>query len=302
MVTNITSIVNNNSTHSSPSLNKKQEIIDNLIKLAKEEQQRGNKSVTQDKISQLTSYLNKQQSIESNRKGDSDSKYSYSKFKKLPEVPKPKFSPLFNKFDLSKSVASVNSTDINSGVEKGRRKQVYRGSSKFSLKRLESIVVEILESLANLLDSLHLLSNLPMFPKVLSNLLKHTNKLWVIILVFLIRKTISQLYNVIRKERKVKVELEILNFKNGKGSQFINEDINKKYKKILKDLKFDKMMLYIELFGNFLDFTFNFIELYGIPVPDWFMSTLNVSSMAMTVYRMNKDDEYVDDDITEDLI
>ena len=32
------------------------------------------------------------------------------------------------------------------------------------------------------------------------------------------------------------------------------------------------------------------------------MSLLNFASMAMTIYRMNKDDEYVDDDITDDLI
>jgi len=70
----------------------------------------------------------------------------------------------------------------------------------------------------------------------------------------------------------------------------------------LKDLKFDRMMLYFELVGNFMDLAFNVIELYGIPFPEWFMNTLNFSSMLMTVYRMNKDDEYLDDDITEDLI
>ena len=70
----------------------------------------------------------------------------------------------------------------------------------------------------------------------------------------------------------------------------------------LKDLRFDKSMLVLELIGNFMDLAFNVIELYGVPVPDWLMSGLNFASMAMTVYRMNKDDEYIDDDITEDLI
>ena len=85
-------------------------------------------------------------------------------------------------------------------------------------------------------------------------------------------------------------------------SKPVNEDINRKYNKILKDLKFDKMMLIFELVGNFLDLVFNLIELSEISVPNWVMSTLNVASMGMTIYRMNKDDEYIDDDITEDLI
>lgn len=142
-----------------------------------------------------------------------------------------------------------------------------------------------------------------MFPQVLTKLLKQTNKLWVLILVFLIRKTISQLLNVIRKIRKVHIELNIVN--NSSKSELskpVNEDINRKYNKILKDLKFDKMMLIFELVGNFLDLVFNLIELSEINVPNWIMSGLNVASMGMTIYRMNKDDEYIDDDITEDLI
>ena len=162
--------------------------------------------------------------------------------------------------------------------------------------------VNILENLANLLDNLHLLSNLQC-STIFKSILKQTNKIWVLILVFN-QKTISQLLNVIRKIRKVNIEVDLLNStttKNKTGINFINEDLNKNTK-ILKDLRFDKMMLIIELIGNFLDLTFNLIELYGIALPDWIMSLLNFASMAMTIYRMNKDDEYVDDDITDDLI
>lgn len=95
--------------------------------------------------------------------------------------------------------------------------------------------VNILENLANLLDNLHLLSNLPMFPQFLNRFLKQTNKIWVLILVFLIRKTISQLLNVIRKIRKVNIEVDLLNSttttKNKTGINFINEDLNKNTKK-----------------------------------------------------------------------
>ncbi|EGW34110.1 uncharacterized protein SPAPADRAFT_59532 [Spathaspora passalidarum NRRL Y-27907] len=141
-----------------------------------------------------------------------------------------------------------------------------------------------------------------MFPKFLLKLLKQTNKIWVLILVFLIRKTISQLLNVVRKIQKVEIEYSLLNKQAEKTSSMIHEDICKKYNKVLKDLKFDKVMLIIELIGNFLDLSFNLIELYGIVLPDWVMGGLNFASMAMTIYRMNKDDEYLDDDITEDLI
>ncbi|ODV80111.1 uncharacterized protein CANTADRAFT_25830 [Suhomyces tanzawaensis NRRL Y-17324] len=271
----------------SPNTNKQQIIIDNLIKLAKQEQDRGNTSVTQDKLAKLQEYL---------KSKDAE---TYPKFNKLPKVPKPKYSLLFNKFDLNKAVSNPNKPHPQ--TQRPARRRQYSPYRKFSLKRLESIVIEVLETLANILDNLHLFSRLPMFPQYLLKLLKQTNKLWVLILVFLIRKTVSQLLNVIRKERKVNVELNLLNSAKSNAG-VVNEDINKKYNKVLKDLKFDKMMLILELIGNFLDMSFNVIELYGIPVPDWFMSVLNAASMGMTIYRMNKDDEYVDDDITEDLI
>ncbi|KAK6204621.1 uncharacterized protein RJT21DRAFT_117072 [Scheffersomyces amazonensis] len=293
MVSSITTVTN-------PDTNNR-EIIDRLITLAKQEQERGNKSVTQDKINKLSQFLAEQSLHNKTSKSAKSSKSSFEKYNKLPSVPKPKYSPFFNKFDLSKSVSNSSSPN-NSQILKGniKRKIPQKPSNKkFTWKKLENIVIEILENLANLLDNLHLFSRLPMFPQTLTSLLKHTNRLWVLILIFLIRKTISQLLNVIRKENKVKVELDILNIKTKSN---LNNDINKKYNKVLKDLKFDKMMLIIELVGNFLDLAFNTIELYGLPVPDWFMSVLNFSSMAMTVYRMNKDDEYIDDDITEDLL
>lgn len=269
-----------------PPTNNKREVIESLIQLAEKEQRNGNKAVTLEKLANLRKYLTS---------GDNLPHQPVKNFNNLPPPPIPKFSPFYSKFAVSKSPAGEEK-------KKPARTKPHKPSAykKFSFKRAEAIVIELLETTANILDNLHLFSKFPMFPKTLVRLLKQTNKLWVLILVFLIRKTISQLLNVLRKEKKVQVELEILN--NNKTSAIVNEDINKKYQKVLKDLRFDKMMLYLELVGNFLDMTFNLIELYGLPVPDWFMSLLNFASMSMTIYRMNKDDEYVDDDITEDLI
>lgn len=318
----------------------KQDIIDNLIKLARQEQAKGNTSITSDKLEKLQTILEKKDKEALNAK--------YSKFQKVPEIPKkgptrpnskltkefetfnvvpelekPKYPSLYYKFDLSKAAkqsdpfksasrekvknrSNGNNNSNNSKLieERKRNKKPikYFRPKQFSFKQLEYMFVNLLENIANLLDNLHLLSNLPMFPQALAKLLKQTNKLWVLILIFLIRKTISQLLNVIRKIRKVNTEKEILNLKSKGTKSIIHDDINKKYNKVLKDLKFDKMMLIIELIGNFLDLSFNVIELYGIVLPDWIMSSLNFASMAMTVYRMNKDDEYVDDDITDDLI
>lgn len=288
MVANISS---NNTIENSTDTDKNQ-IIDSLIQLATQEQERGNKSVTPDKLAKLKQYLDTQAQ---NRiaKEYNQKNLKATKFNELPRIPKPKFSPLFDKFELPEATPQT--------IQKRGRVPKTGGYKKISFKKLEAVVVEVLETTANILDNLHLFSKLPMFPKNLLRFLKQTNKLWVLILVFLIRKTISQLLNVMRKERKVNVELDILNSTKNNSSQ-INNDINKKYAKILKDLKFDKLMLYIELVGNFLDLSFNIIELYGIPVADWFMGGLNVASMFMTIYRMNKDDEYVDDDITGDLI
>lgn len=313
----------------------REEIINNLIELAKQEQAKGNTSVTSDKLDRLQSILQN-----SNRKSPVPQKKSsgsnFDKYHRFQQVPntteqykprvKPKYPPIFDKFDIEKSAPKVESSsskstdkeDLTTIAKKNKNLKKKRGgkyfqAKKFTFKQLEFMFINFLETMANLLDNLHLLSNLPMFPQTLTKLLKQTNKLWVLILVFLIRKTISQLLNVIRKIRKVDTELKIVNNNtsggiSGKSSSIstiskpVNEDINRKYNKILKDLKFDKMMLIFELIGNFLDLTFNLIELSEVAVQNWLMSVLNMASMGMTIYRMNKDDEYIDDDITEDLI
>lgn len=263
-----------------------QEIIENLIKLAQTEQEKGNSSITAAKINQLTSYLQQEQGTVEQT--------SYNS-KKLPRIPKPipKYSPLLKKF----KVKTIESTSTVKPTKKPQLTFYQDLVENFTFKKLENIIVTILEMIGALLDNLHLFSKMPMFPDVLNKFLKNTNKLWIIILIFLIRKTITQLFNVKRKEQKVNLELNII-----KQQKSFNADINKKYKKVLKDLQYDKLMLYLELFGNFLDLAFNTIEFYGIPLPEWFMNTLNFASMVMAVYRMNKDDEYLNDDITEDLI
>ncbi|RCK59277.1 hypothetical protein Cantr_07755 [Candida viswanathii] len=277
---------------------RQQEIINNLIKLAQQEQANGNTSITSDKLAKLSDLLAQKQQHSEKK----ESTVAAAPPPKSRIQPKPKYASLVNKFDISKSKSREATPPLGPSKPIKKQSHYYR-PNQFSFKKLEFVFINVLENVANLLDNLHLLSNLPMFPKVLNNFLKQTNKIWVLILVFLIRKTISQLLNVIRKIRKVNVEVDLLNSTTpANKSNPINEDLNKKYNKVLKDLRFDKMMLIIELIGNFLDLTFNFIEMNGIELPSWAMSILNFSSMAMTIYRMNKDDEYIDDDITEDLI
>lgn len=260
---------------------KQQELLNTLLKLAEKEQKSGNTDITNEKLKNLSDYIIKH-----------DNKNQLNKFNSYYPVPDTQkeslpintYSPLFNKFKLP-------TPEKTSSIRKYTKKSAF--------KRAETTIIDILETLANILDNLHLFSKFPMFPQRLLGLLKQTNKLWILILVFLIRKTIGQLLNLIKKEKKVQVELQIM---KGSENKVFDNSLMKKYEKVLKDLKFDKVMLILELFGNFLDLGFNVIESYGLPVPDWFMTTLNFSSMVMTIYRMNKDDEYVDDDITEDLI
>lgn len=272
----------------------RKEVLENLIRLAQKEQQNGNSAITTEKIDRLHQYLEKQNSLLSKQHQHTSRNTKFPKFGQLPPapLPKPKHSPLFRKFKVEP--ATRDDIIIGKPAPVNALEDLVRN---FTIKKLENFIITVLETIANMIDNLHLFSKMPMFPEVLKKLLKNTNRLWVLILVFLIRKTVTQLLNVIRKQRKVRLEMKILN-----SQKTVNEDINKKYKKVLKDLKFDRMMLYFELVGNFMDLGFNVIELYGIPFPDWFMNTLNFSSMLMTVYRMNKDDEYLDDDITEDLI
>lgn len=324
--------VSNDITNSASTPDKDQ-IVDSILQIAQKEQLNGNKTITQEKLNSLTNYV-----LEQKRKkrytssfkppapqtdadtfatGSNSSSLASSTTLSKP-LPIPQFSPLFSKFDISelktqerkKLILHIRSTKdtkelIHStdGLEKKKAPK-----KKLTFKRFERIVIEILETIANILDNLHLFSKLPMFPQKLVNLLKQTNKLWILILIFLIRKTISQLLNVISKERKVKHELKIVKQNSSKLLSEGNDDegnilpLFKRYEKVIKDLKFDKTMLLIELVGNFLDLSFNLIEFYGVSLPEWFMSGLNAASMFMTIYRMNKDDEYVDDDVTEDLI
>lgn len=266
--------------------------VDNLLKFIESEYKKGNQTVTKEKYKTLL----KIQKIQKERVETKKHAVKSTKKPASPPLPRPLYPPLFTKYKVPHPPSETP------------RKSSRPEPKKLTLKYIESVVIAVLESLANILDNLHLFSKLPMFPKSLLQVLQHTNRLWVLLLVFLIRKTVSQLLNVIRKERKVKIELNIL--KSNGNSKLLEDEfqiandsnILRKYEKVIKDLKFDKMMLKIELIGNFLDLAFNVIELYHFPVPNWFMNTLNFASMAMTIYRMNKDTEYVDDDITDDLI
>lgn len=265
--------------------------VDNLLEFIEGEYKKGNHTVTKEKYKALLE-IQKTQKLRAEKR-NTDLPVADTHSLATPRLPTPLYPPLFTKYKLPRPHPK---TPAKRSTKK-----------KLTFKNFESAVIAILETLANILDNLHLFSKLPMFPTAVTKVLQHTNRLWVLILVFLIRKTVSQLLNVIRKEKKVRTELTIL--KSNSNSKLLEEDtetddssILRKYEKLIRDLTFDKMMLKIELVGNFLDLAFNAIELYNFPVPAWFMNTLNFASMAMTIYRMNKDDEYVDDDITEDLI
>lgn len=257
-------------------------VVDDLLGIIEKEYQSGNKSITQEKYIQLLKLKN-QNSLTS---------------KSHPLPPPPLYPPLFHKFSVPKP--EKRHRHLNKPVRKASRK-------KWTFKNIEKAAIDTLETLAALLDNLHLFSKLPMFPKRLLTLLKHTNRLWVLILLFLLRKTISQLLNVVRREKKIKAELAILNSNKNlellaDSKESSSNPVLAKYDKVLRDLRFDKMMLKFELLGNSLDMASNLIELYHVAVPSWILNSLNFASMAMTVYRMNKDDEYLDDDVLEDLL
>lgn len=275
----------------------REEPIEGILRIARQEQKKGNKKITEEKLENLSRYV-----VDYKRKqlqGDKQNRGRVRAPDQLITSSKSNLEirlcpPLYHKFTLPKKTP----------IEKKKERRVVV-PFKFTFKNIERVILNVLEILANLIDNMHLFSKLPMFPKTLTRLLRHTNRIWVLILIFLIRKTVSQLLNVRRKERKVITELAILRLNKNAillESKDDENNIFRKYDKVLKDLKFDKMMLIIELVGNVFDMAFNVIELYRIPVPDWFMSGLNIASMGMTIYRMNKDTEYLDDDISDDLI
>lgn len=284
----------------------RQELLQNIVKFVENEYNKGNSSVSAEKYEALLKYQREQEeSINRSRTpklGDvyiherNDAFEAFGSSEELipPPLPRPLYLPLFYKFHPPQVLDQPRKASAKN-----------RHSSKpWTFRRIENAGLAIMETGANLLDNLHLLSRLPMFPQKLHRLLQHTNSIWVVILIFLIRKTISQLLNVLRRERKVKNEMAILNQKCHSPLLDLDSEngVLRRYRKALKDLKFDKMMLQLELIGNLLDLAFNAIELYKVTLPDWLMRIMNLASMAMTVYRMNKDDEYVDDDISEDIL
>ncbi|KAM9920935.1 hypothetical protein OXX59_006841 [Metschnikowia pulcherrima] len=259
-------------------------VVSDLIRIIEQEYKRGNRTVTHEKYAAILKLR------------DFQAQEDKGKSRDLPALPAPLYPSIFGKFKLP-----AGTRPRDKPLTGGQR------SKSWTFKQIETTLIAVLEAFANILDNLHLLSKMPVFPKSLSHLLKHTNRIWVLILVFLVRKTLSQLINLRRKERKVISELAIL--RGNANSKLLEQNsshdensIFHRYEKVLKDLKFDKTMLRIELLGNLLDLAFNIIELYALAVPGWFMSVLNLASMAMTVYRMNKDDEHVDDDISQELI
>lgn len=278
------SLVHNQSASPSPEpsqrVSKQAKILDNILNIVEKEFRRGNQTITEEKYTAFLKLRGRQT----------------ERHLKSTPIAANAHPSLYHKFILPPERQVTAEVVLLRKIEK-----------PWTFQRVESQFISVLETIANILDNLNLILRMPMFPKSLSRVLKNTNQIWVLILLFLIRKTISQLLNLRRKEVKIQAELAILrssaNFKlleDDKASS--NETIFRKYEKIIKDLSFDKMMLKVELVGNFLDLVFNAIELKKWPVPEWFMSLLNMASMAMTIYRMNKDDEYTDDDITEDLI
>lgn len=283
----------------------REQLLRNIVQIVENEYNSGNKSVSAEKYEALLKFQALQKAKrepQENTKANRDTRVQnpvkknnwLARTEKLqpPPLPRPLYLPLFYKFEVPQVV------DQSRKTRRPLRKQ------DWSFKRIEAVGLNVMETMANVLDNLHLLLKMPMFPQKLNRLLQHTNSVWVVILVFLIRKTISQLLNVLRRERKVKNEMAILEL-NCHNRQLLELDsqgnIFRRYQKVLKDLKFDKLMLLLELVGNMLDLAFNAIELYSLRVPKWLTSIMNVASMAMTVYRMNKDDEYVDDDISEDV-
>lgn len=283
----------------------REELLQNIVKFVENEYNRGNSSVSAEKYQALLKYQQDQEES-AHRRNEANFARKYSPdrsvtFESLgegeklspPPLPRPLYLPLFYKYKVPQ--VPDQSRLIS--------KKPHRSSKPWTIRRIEAVGLNVMETMANLLDNLHLLSRLPMFPKKLNRLLQHTNSVWVVILVFLIRKTVSQLLNVLRRERKVKNEMAILsqNCHSSLLDLASENGIMRRYRKLLKDLKFDKMMLQLEFVGNLLDLAFNVIELYRVSVPDWIMRIMNMASMAMTVYRMNKDDEYVDDDISEDI-
>lgn len=227
-----------------------------LLALALKEQQNGNSSITDEKIARLKECLSRQSAPPRTdiHQGLSPIYYRY----KLP---------------LQKTRAVL-------------RKRTFENQLPPShlLAQVEAIAVKILETLALLLDNLHLILKLPVFPKFMHRLVKHTNSVWAVVLVFLIKRATTLLLRLNRQEQRVQRELDIVQTSYSE----INRDIASQHSQTLKSIAMERIVLYGEIAGNGLDLLVNIIEMKKWKLPWGIMGLLNVSSTVMSIYRVNK--------------
>lgn len=159
--------------------------------------------------------------------------------------------------------------------------------TQLKLSIFENKVVTTLETLANILDNMLLLSRLPLFPKSIRLLLRYTNIVWVVVLVFLIKRSVTQVVHLNKQERAIRQELAVILMREKCVGKLFQE-VEAKHEQMLSMIKIKRVILYIELAGNSLDFLLNLIDIMGWKPQRSLMTVLNASSVLMSMYRMNK--------------
>lgn len=269
------------------------DIAERLLRITEDAQRSGNENISEEKIAKIRDYL--QRHTRADPRDDRltiDSTPSTT----APTAKTASRSPLVkSKQSLIYSMYRLPPSKIKppqlKPTGKGKRQYSSMGNPGKNFVQMEHLVVTILENLANLLDNIHLFSKMPFFPSILKQALKHTNSIWIVVLIFLIKRSISELRRLQSEEREIVKELEIVEKQKQKqtlSQSSLNEDIHTNHHKTLTKIAIQRIMIYVEIGGNILDLTLNVIEFQGWKVHRGFMSVLNICSMLMSVYRVNK--------------
>ncbi|ODQ80273.1 hypothetical protein BABINDRAFT_7727 [Babjeviella inositovora NRRL Y-12698] len=179
--------------------------------------------------------------------------------------------------------------------DKSRIARTELGRDKPLLARAEEVLLEHLESLVTLLDNINLLQRFVKRlkeNKFLEMINTHTAKIWVFTLVFMIRKSISDLIERNTVLRHTKAELVVF-LQTRIAQQKLAVDprddafIQEFYTRI-EEVQHERSLILLELSGNVIDFAFVLTEVLGIALPGYVEGFLSLVSGLMSWYRISK--------------
>lgn len=161
--------------------------------------------------------------------------------------------------------------------------------------RIEETFIDASESVVTVLDNLNLLQRVvPALAnnQVLEKIATHTNKVWVVALVLMLRKGLQELRAVWRRKEQLTAELRSwLQGKVEQGHTSIDpadQRVLDQYQNELGTLQHLRLTGGLEMAGNAIDLLLVVSELAGWELPGKAEAVMNIVSAAMSWWRISR--------------